>query len=136
MPRLYGDRVSDAESALLIEKLRVRGSSGSLIAANTVGKGPSRDATAETSNQAREAILLELREWADLDKTAPIWPSSAITSPLRSRASASSDGRTVGARRRTSPLPLAGGCLCGGVRFEVTEPPLSASYPSARSKEA
>ncbi|MGZ4381993.1 MAG: GFA family protein [Gaiellaceae bacterium] len=25
-------------------------------------------------------------------------------------------------------LPLAGGCLCGGVRFEVTEPPVSASY--------
>ena len=71
MPRLYGDRISDAESALLIEKLRTRGSPGSLIAANTVGKGPSRDATAETSNQAREAILFELREWADLDKMAP-----------------------------------------------------------------
>jgi len=25
-------------------------------------------------------------------------------------------------------LPLTGGCMCGGVRFEVTEPPLSASY--------
>jgi hypothetical protein len=25
-------------------------------------------------------------------------------------------------------LPLGGGCLCGGVRFEVTEAPLSASY--------
>jgi hypothetical protein len=24
--------------------------------------------------------------------------------------------------------PLNGGCLCGGVRFEVTEPPVSASY--------
>lgn len=25
-------------------------------------------------------------------------------------------------------LPLTGGCMCGGVRFEVTEPPLTASY--------
>jgi hypothetical protein len=27
-----------------------------------------------------------------------------------------------------SHQPLAGGCLCGGVRFEVDGPPLSASY--------
>jgi hypothetical protein len=25
-------------------------------------------------------------------------------------------------------LPLTGGCLCGGVRYEVTEPPVSAGY--------
>src|SRR5689334_23092837 len=25
-------------------------------------------------------------------------------------------------------LPLTGGCLCGGVRYEVTEPLVSASY--------
>jgi hypothetical protein len=71
MPRIYGDRISDAESAQLIAKLRTRGSSGSIIAAETVGKGPSRNATAATSNQAREAILFELRQWADLDGTAP-----------------------------------------------------------------
>jgi hypothetical protein len=27
-----------------------------------------------------------------------------------------------------SAAPLTGACLCGGVRFELTEPPLSASY--------
>jgi hypothetical protein len=28
----------------------------------------------------------------------------------------------------TPDLPLAGGCLCGGVRFEVSEPLVSAGY--------
>jgi hypothetical protein len=27
-----------------------------------------------------------------------------------------------------SDLPLTGGCLCGGVRFEITEPLVSANY--------
>ncbi len=27
-----------------------------------------------------------------------------------------------------SDFPLTGGCLCGGVRFEVTEPPVTAGY--------
>jgi hypothetical protein len=31
-----------------------------------------------------------------------------------------------------SDLPLTGGCLCGGVRFEVTEPPVVAGYCHCR----
>jgi len=27
-----------------------------------------------------------------------------------------------------APFSLTGGCLCGGVRYELTEPPVSASY--------
>jgi hypothetical protein len=34
----------------------------------------------------------------------------------------------VGVSASTSDVPLSGGCLCGGVRFQVTEAPLSASY--------
>jgi hypothetical protein len=71
MPRLYGDRISDAESAELIAKLRARGTSDATIAADTVGKGPGRDTTVETSLKAREAILLELSDWPDLDSHAP-----------------------------------------------------------------
>jgi hypothetical protein len=71
VPLIYGDRVSDAESAQLIDKLRSRGTSAALVAANTVSRGPSRDATAATSTQAREAILFELKAWADLDDSAP-----------------------------------------------------------------
>ena len=29
-------------------------------------------------------------------------------------------------------LPLTGGCICGGVRYEVTEPPLYAGYCHCR----
>lgn len=71
VPLIYGDRVSDAESAQLIDKLRSRGTSAALVAANTVSRGPSRDATAATSTQAREAILFELKAWAGLDDSAP-----------------------------------------------------------------
>jgi hypothetical protein len=30
--------------------------------------------------------------------------------------------------KKLADLPLTGGCVCGGVRFEVTEPLVSASY--------
>ena len=70
MPRLFGDRISDAESAALIARLRARGTSEALIAADTVGKGPSRDATLATSLVAREAILRELCDWDGLDQDA------------------------------------------------------------------
>ncbi len=71
MPRLYGDRITDAESAELIARLRARGTAEATTAADTVGKGPSRDATVATSLVAREAIALELREWDGLDAVAP-----------------------------------------------------------------
>ncbi len=71
VPLIYGDRVSDAESAQLIDRLRSRGTPAALAAANTVGRGPSRDATAATSTQAREAILFELNSWPGLDENAP-----------------------------------------------------------------
>jgi hypothetical protein len=71
VPRLYGDRISDAESAELIAKLRARGTSDASIAALTVGAGANRDATAATSLQARDAILLELLDWDALDEEAP-----------------------------------------------------------------
>ena len=89
MPRLYGDRISDAESAELIAKLRARGTSEAIIAADTVGKGPRRDATVATSQQARDTILLELRDWDDLDKTAP------RLAGLRDRLSAPLQGHRI-----------------------------------------
>lgn len=71
MPRLYGDRITESESAELVAKLKARGGADAIVAADTVGKGPSRDATVATSLQARDAILRELREWDDLDAQAP-----------------------------------------------------------------
>ena len=71
MAYLYGDRISDTDSAKLVGKLRDRGTTGAILAAQTVTRGASRDATAESSQQARDAILLELQDWADLDKDAP-----------------------------------------------------------------
>jgi hypothetical protein len=71
MAYLYGDRISDTESAKLVVKLRDRGTAAASLAADTVTRGASRDATAESSLSARDAILLELRDWPGLDSEAP-----------------------------------------------------------------
>lgn len=89
MPRLYGDRITDAESAELVSKLRARGTSDALVAADTVGKGPRRDATVATSVQARDAILYELCAWQGLDETSP------SLAGLRDRLSAPQQGRRI-----------------------------------------
>jgi hypothetical protein len=89
VPRLYGDRITDAESAELIAKLRARGTSGAIIAARTVGTGANRDTTAAASLEARNAILLELRDWEDLDKEAP------SLAGLRDRLSGPQQGRRI-----------------------------------------
>lgn len=89
MPRLYGDRISDAESAELIAKLRARGTSDATIAADTVGRGPGRDTTVATSLKARDAILLELRDWDELDTKAP------SLAGLRDRLSGAQQGHRI-----------------------------------------
>jgi hypothetical protein len=89
MPRLYGDRITDVESTELIAKLRARGTSEATIAADTVGRGPSRDTTVATSLQARHAILLELRDWEDLDEKSP------GLAGLRDRLSAPQQGSRI-----------------------------------------
>ena len=71
MPYLYGDRITDANGAELLQRLRARGTSESILAAKTIGKGAGRDATAASGLTAREAILLELVEWDDLAGSAP-----------------------------------------------------------------
>ena len=81
--------MSDAESAELIAKLRARGTSAAINAANTVGTGPSRDTTAATSLEARDAILLELRGWANLDEDAP------DLAGLRDRLATPQQGRRI-----------------------------------------
>ena len=89
MPRLYGDRISDAESAELIAKLKARGTAEAIGAANTVGKSPGRDTTVASSLEARDAILLELRAWKGLDEEAP------GLAGLRDRLSGPQQGRRI-----------------------------------------
>jgi len=71
MPYLYGDRITDVESADLLTRLRARGTPEATMAAETIRPGARPDASHGTSEQVQAAILVELRDWDDLDKTAP-----------------------------------------------------------------
>jgi len=71
MPYLYGDRISDDESADLLRRLRARGTPEATMAAEALRPGARPSASHGTSEQAQAAILVELRDWDDLDKTAP-----------------------------------------------------------------
>lgn len=71
MPNLYGDRISEAESAALIARLRTRGTPDAIAAVAAIGTGPTRNATAANSLRTRDAILVELREWHGLGEDAP-----------------------------------------------------------------
>jgi hypothetical protein len=68
---LYGVAISDEEIEQLLARLRARRTPESLWAAGTFTREARRDAHAETALIARQAILQELREWADLDVAAP-----------------------------------------------------------------
>jgi hypothetical protein len=89
VPYLYGDRITDANGAELLERLRARGSSGATLAAGTIGKGARRDATAASGLKTREAILLELVEWDNLAGSAP------GLARLRARLSGPQQGRRI-----------------------------------------
>jgi hypothetical protein len=72
MAWLYGKQIREAEEAELLRRLRERGTIEAVYAADTVkASGAHRNATSETSVQARSAILLELQEWTGLERTAP-----------------------------------------------------------------
>ena len=71
MAFLYGNPISDAERGELVQRLRLRGTTESVFAANALGTSARRDATSETAIQAREAILRELQDWPLLDHTNP-----------------------------------------------------------------
>ena len=71
MPYLFGDRISDVESADLLARLRERGTPEAIMAAETIRPAARPRASHGTSEQVQSAILVELRAWDDLDKTAP-----------------------------------------------------------------
>ncbi len=71
MPWIYGIKVSEADYAELLRRLRDRGTAKPAFAANTVEQVAKRDATIETALDDREAILTELRDWQGLDEASP-----------------------------------------------------------------
>ena len=89
VPQLYGHQIGDADYAELIAKLRARGTPEAANAAAAIASSRSRDTTAEESLQARDAILRELRDWADLDEKAP------SLARLRHRLSGSHQSRRI-----------------------------------------
>jgi hypothetical protein len=66
MPSLYGDRITEMESADLLTRLQARGTPAATMAVETIRPGARRDATHGTSEQVRAAILVELLDWDDL----------------------------------------------------------------------
>jgi hypothetical protein len=66
MPYLYGDRITEGESADLLTRLRARGTPEAMMAAESIRPGPRRDATHGSSEQVQAAILAELLDWDDL----------------------------------------------------------------------
>ena len=71
MAHLYGDPVPDACVAILVERLRARGTADAIAAAHVCTRGMGRQGTAEGARVARDAILLELTDWIDLETEAP-----------------------------------------------------------------
>ena len=86
---LYGYTVQEEELAKLLRRLRARGTPSATDAATTIRRGKAvREA--ETATETREAILVELREWNDIDYDAP------LLAALRDRLSAAKGLRARG----------------------------------------
>jgi hypothetical protein len=72
MPLIYGARLSEMELAELVARLRSRGTSASLAAADTLsGSRADRSASAESSGLVRKAIVFELSQWDNLEEASP-----------------------------------------------------------------
>jgi hypothetical protein len=79
---LFGYRVQEEEIAQLLRRLRVRGTPSAADAVRTIRRGRAVGEAPETATETREAILVELREWNDIEHDAP------LLAALRDRLSA------------------------------------------------